>query len=1074
MREENNSINKKKLFFLLVYIIAVCSRLIFLSSKPAGLHVDEAGMAYDAFCLANYGVDRNLLSFPVYLINFGGGQSALYAYIAAIFIKFLGLNVIALRLPGVIFSLITLFAGEEIVKKICGEDSIASYAYPVLFTICPVFVMSARFGLDCNLMLGMTTLFIYTLIRAIESGKCRDYMIAGICSGLSLYTYAICYAIMPLFLLVTFITLLVWKKLNIQRVISFVIPLAILAAPLLVTQYVNINGKDSIVFGIITMPALTFYRGGEIVAPSITGFINTLKSVFLFDSLNYNSIPGFGTMYFITIFFVPLGIYRVIKEIYSSIKEKRVSYAVLPFFWFAAELLIGSMLGGDGPNVNKMNGIFFSVAFLAAWGIEFVIKKFMGNKILGTVVGVLICCVYLGFSGAFFTRYFGTYSDNLYLFQKPIDEPLKILENEEYFADKQIVFIHDNQPYIPPYIFYLLGTKLSPYDFNMGDTSYYGRYLFNPPEELSPDYVYLVFDYNDERIESLQNMGCDQILKFDGASIIWQGEQIESDFGYLSEKKDKGVPFGHDLPFHVRRIAGIAEGLKAGEFPVKIQHYWFNNYGYPVGIMYGDALLYIPAIMHLLGMPLWETYLFYMIFIQILTAATAYLCFRYISGNRISGIFCAALYFLSFWRLTDLFTRQAAGEYSAFAFFPLIVLGLARIHRSEKVKRGAILLCVGMTGLFMTHLLSVVMAALFIVIFVLADAKNMLAGGKWKTLIMAAGGTLLLNLWQIVPLVDYYKNAPMLINSGETAPIQTFGITWRQMAGAFYDVTAPMRELGNEPVTEMPQSPGLALIIILIAFVAYLIVQRKESKNNLVAILVWGLGIVALVLSTCYFPYDMLYNKAKFVFKILGSIQYPARYLTAATVLICTVYAIMQKNKVTYKLSIILLAISLWQSGSYIRAFMEKQDNIVAIKTVDEWTSFDDDRQYMLQGTDLERLQYASVLPSSEDIVYSDEERKGGEYSLRLSNSSQDEGYADLPILAYPYYYGTDGNISYKLSVGDNNKLRIELPAGTDSVIKIRFREPFYWRVSEIVSLLFVIVLVVGTILKRKKQNKRY
>ena len=75
---------------LLIMLLAIFLRSYKLEQIPDGINVDEAGMAYDAFCLANFRVDRALNKLPVYFVNFGGGQSVLYGYITAIFIKLFG------------------------------------------------------------------------------------------------------------------------------------------------------------------------------------------------------------------------------------------------------------------------------------------------------------------------------------------------------------------------------------------------------------------------------------------------------------------------------------------------------------------------------------------------------------------------------------------------------------------------------------------------------------------------------------------------------------------------------------------------------------------------------------------------------------------------------------------------------------------------------------------------------------------------------------------------------------------------------------------------------------------------
>ena len=45
---------------LLLFLIAVFLRVYRLESLPDVLHIDEAGLGYNAWCLAHYGTDRYL------------------------------------------------------------------------------------------------------------------------------------------------------------------------------------------------------------------------------------------------------------------------------------------------------------------------------------------------------------------------------------------------------------------------------------------------------------------------------------------------------------------------------------------------------------------------------------------------------------------------------------------------------------------------------------------------------------------------------------------------------------------------------------------------------------------------------------------------------------------------------------------------------------------------------------------------------------------------------------------------------------------------------------------------------
>lgn len=108
---KNIKITRKHISFLILLGINLFIHVYRLSTIPYGINVDEMGTGYDAWCIANFGVDRFLKSFPVYFINYADGQSALYTYLVAILIKFfhMPLNILTIRIPIFVFSCLTLF-----------------------------------------------------------------------------------------------------------------------------------------------------------------------------------------------------------------------------------------------------------------------------------------------------------------------------------------------------------------------------------------------------------------------------------------------------------------------------------------------------------------------------------------------------------------------------------------------------------------------------------------------------------------------------------------------------------------------------------------------------------------------------------------------------------------------------------------------------------------------------------------------------------------------------------------------------------------------------------------------------
>ena len=82
----------------LLFGAALFLRAYRITQVPDIVHIDEAGLGYNAWCLANFGIDRYFNEMPVYPENFGGGQSPLYTYLVVLLIKTVGKGSLSLFL----------------------------------------------------------------------------------------------------------------------------------------------------------------------------------------------------------------------------------------------------------------------------------------------------------------------------------------------------------------------------------------------------------------------------------------------------------------------------------------------------------------------------------------------------------------------------------------------------------------------------------------------------------------------------------------------------------------------------------------------------------------------------------------------------------------------------------------------------------------------------------------------------------------------------------------------------------------------------------------------------------------
>lgn len=480
---------------IILVCFAVFTRLYKIEELLNGLHVDEVGMGYDAFCIANYGVDRYLHHFPVYMINFGGGQSALYTYLAAIMVKILGLNTLAIRLPGVILSLTSILAGFFLIQKTHGVRW--GFVFMLLMIICPWHVMQSRFGLDCNLLSSMIMISITLLV---VSKKWWQYILAGVSFGITLYTYALSYIILPVFLLFSSSYMLYVKKARWKNILFMAIPIVILAIPLIWMLLVNMGYLEQI-DGAISILKLPDFRTGELNFANIWGNLGQFFTILTAGSFVYNAIPQFGTIYLFAIPLAIVGIGIAIKDTVISIQKRKFSMSSIFLFLWLANMVLMLL---TSVNVNKINSIYIALLYFIFLSLKNLYHYFK----IG-FVGISI--LYLVAAICFFQYYFCQYEKD-YPQIDLVNEDVIPLSREIQKLDKnKTVYMHLNIH--QPWIYVLYAMQISPYEFNEGkrentidgwNNNYaFGRYEFELPEEVQDNSIYVICEEDaDKEVKS--------------------------------------------------------------------------------------------------------------------------------------------------------------------------------------------------------------------------------------------------------------------------------------------------------------------------------------------------------------------------------------------------------------------------------------------------------------------------------------------------------------------------------------------------------------------------------------------
>lgn len=532
---------------------------------------------------------------------------------------------------------------------------------------------------------------------------------------------------------------------------------------------------------------------------------------------------------------------------------------------------------------------------------------------------------------------------------------------------------------------------------------------------------------------------------------------------------------GDDTYFHLARMEGIYQAMRAGDFPVRLNAVQNSGYGDLSATMYPQLFLYPFALMRFLRISLMLCYKCLMLLINMAGALTMYYSVKNICNSCKIGMWASVLYTFSSYRLIDVYMRNALGETLAMTFFPLVIWGTYEILWRDS--RKWYILALGMTGILQSHVLSTQMCAIFMVIELVVWLA---AGSKkdmWKRVfdgVKAVGFTASLNMGFLIPFL-YFGRQDLQCFHMENY-LDELPIYFTQMFSLFMPVVGISASTGSTK-GEIALSVGVVLLLGTILFCINQIRNKTGDRTTKIGSRCMIYGILALLFSSWLFPWKELLEMEWFR-RISSPLQFPWRFLSIATVFLCIVSAIAIENisqdkilKYGYKFLAAGLTIC---STCYCFDMLCQQSDSEGNKMQLEGNGFSDS-MYLYYVTDTYEAWHLYVsrenavikCAGDAEVSFSDYWKQGTNIEVTTNNIKGMEDILVFPLFYYPGYeiLINGERVEAMYYANPQRFLACELPEGT-AHITVSYKGLPVFHAGDMISLVTIIVSLAYCIKK--------
>ena len=311
---------------------------------------------------------------------------------------------------------------------------------------------------------------------------------------------------------------------------------------------------------------------------------------------------------------------------------------------------------------------------------------------------------------------------------------------------------------------------------------------------------------------------------------------------------------------HLLRLIGLDNAIDKGTFPFLVFPYFCNNWGYSMTAFYPPIVTYIP---YFLGILLGNFAYGLKLFATLTTVLSGIFMYNFIfevTKKKGIALFSAIIYMIFPYKLEDLYTRYAIGEFTAFVFMPIVFQGLYNLIKGDKKRHYYI--AIGATGLLLTHTISTEYTAIFCLIYILFNLKSFLKKDVIIKCIINVAFILLMSTLFILPMLEFINQAEYSIFS----PL----VMGTNGESVFLNTIEPWQLLTNSEEEKISFVIGIPIILMLLSGLFAYRKLDKKFKDFYVTSLI--LGIISIMMSTKLFPWGIMPD-------FLCTIQFPWRMI---------------------------------------------------------------------------------------------------------------------------------------------------------------------------------------------------